>query len=151
MATVKVNTQVQMSCFAHVPVNSSIGTDGLGTCVGVIVVCQNSVFCGHMASNLQIPNKQSPLYQQGVDTAKNLLTQTLQSLNLGNINAAHICSGQGDFSTQAITSGFQAALQNNNPQMHQGTCFYYLDNSVVGDNNTLQSQNVINQPGDWDI
>lgn len=148
---VNVNTQVQMSCFSHVPTASSIGTDGLATCVGVIVIYPNRVFCGHMASNAVIPNRLDPAYAAGVQEAQNLLNQTLQNLNLGNIQAAHICSGQADFSSQAITEGFQAALRNNDPQLHAGSCFYYLNANVVAGNDTLVGQAQVNVPGDWDI
>jgi hypothetical protein len=53
MATIPVDHQVFMTHSHTVPKAQSIGTDGLGPCVGLIAVLGNgSVTCGHLACSL---------------------------------------------------------------------------------------------------
>ena len=148
MAVVDVEVAVSMSCYSTVAAGTSIGTDGLGTCVGIVIVGRNGTFCGHMACLIAVPGGPGTPAFERVKNSARVKLQDIDLGGVGKIEVVGICSSGADHSTEAIKAGFLEVFDA--AERFDGTCIYYRDRGLSGNDNTLRGARTVHEPGDWD-
>lgn len=106
--------------------NLNFGTDGLGTCVGIIVQLNNGTnFCGHMDHSYEPTRAQQVAFMAAVTA---VLTATIP---MANVTSVHYCTPGGTFAAAftvlAIQALFPAAINAGN-----NSCIYIDGTGVHG-------------------
>ena len=110
--TITVDIQVMPGFKYTAKSNQSIGTEGCATCVGIIAILNdNTVFCGHIDSELEATKYNQKLRDQVSKATQQLLQN--QSLNFNKIKNIYCVSGSMSLPTQTeIVNGIKNLCAN---------------------------------------
>ncbi|KAN0041043.1 hypothetical protein ACTFIV_003579 [Dictyostelium citrinum] len=147
MVVVTVSYKVHMTYYSESA--SSIGTDGLGPCVGLIARKTNgSTFCAHIASSIQGTDPNLPTI---TSKTTELINKYLKNADLTQMSCA--TGNMNDKSAKAIYQGLVNAYGSKVKPLVQGTGIYFKDgavNVVQADTikGTVEGPNDLNGPMD---
>ncbi|KAN0022159.1 hypothetical protein ACTFIU_004328 [Dictyostelium citrinum] len=112
--------------------DTSIGTDGLGTCVGIIARLNNgNTYCGHLSCEMQgIAANVQTITER---------TQTIMNERLNPINVAslHVATTSNGLDTNAMITGIQNTYPAIVVTRLEGTGLYWDGNNVAAINNSV--------------
>lgn len=112
--------------------NLNFGTDGLGTCVAIMVQLSNgNNFCGHMDHSYE-PTRQQQ--QQFITQVCRVLQDTI--LPLGNIAAVHYCTPGGTRAAQFTVEAIQQQFPNAQ-SIGNFSCLYIDTTGIQGTNQNV--------------
>ncbi|KAN0050548.1 hypothetical protein ACTA71_003679 [Dictyostelium dimigraforme] len=105
--------------------NTSIGTDGLGTCVGVIARLDNGdTYCGHISCEISGIAANIPTIRQ---RTQEILTAII---NPANVTKLHCATTSNSADTRAIYDALTDSYPNSIQPMMQGSGIYFDGNDV---------------------
>jgi len=123
MTCIPVYYQVHMSYSHKEPESKSIGTDGLGPCLGIIIRAKGQVFCGHMSCEI-VP------MGDGVKKIHQIASRLLIIQNLKPIDSIYFASGSPrDKTTKTMHAAINEVL-GTDADLQTGFGIYWKDGKV---------------------
>ncbi len=128
MANIELAYRVRMTCWHGQAEGESIGTNGLGPCLGMIIRKGGQVYCGHMscAIGLGLPEQKAANLNRIRISTHGVLVNTKVTKP---VDAIAFASGQPDATTKAMHAVAKEYFETKE-EMHKNFGIYWKDGKV---------------------